>query len=195
MKIKVSGINKNNKFMLDIISKSTDNYFDKLNIFFCDEDEVKIYDKDAYLSINENNIFCLSNDKMVIGAFIKIQCTKLELKRIYDLNENILNFISARQLIKNNFSNEIAHFYFWYLATKNKQIMTIKDFIDINIPWLAFYGIDENNSNMLKDMLKGFVFHGQLNEKCRAFFNAAKKINYEKINQEYELITNADNKI
>ncbi len=194
MILNVRGLDKNNKYVLDIISKSVDNYYDKLNVFICDEDEVKIFEREASLSINDNNIYFLSKDKIIIEAFLRIQAKKISLKRIYNIEDSVLNIAASRELLKNGFSDMLTTFYFWNLAVKNKQILTVKEFVEVNIPWIVFIN-DDQTKEMLKNMAKKFIFHGELNDKCRKFFSLAKTNNYELIDNEYKLIINADNKI
>lgn len=114
---------------------------DKINIPLTDY-SFDIKDRKAMLSYIIQRMFLY---------YIRKNGFSMPNKKISAVIERI---IANRAMVKNDFSDELSYYYYLLLTRKSKHIKDINEFLDVSSSWLSFYGVDEYNASMFRDMVR-----------------------------------------
>ncbi|MFH1420558.1 MAG: hypothetical protein ABIG30_01165 [Candidatus Aenigmatarchaeota archaeon] len=110
-----------------------------------------------YIPLDDFSI--ASRDGKATAAFVMQRMYLYYLKRNgVDIKGKISGLleqlIANRLMVKNGFSDELSYYFYHLLAKKKKYVRTPKEFIELSNAWLSFYGTDEFNMLLFRDMIR-----------------------------------------
>ncbi len=83
--------------------------------------------------------------------YIKKSGFSIDNKKIAPLIERI---VANRKMVKDGFSDDLSYYYYSTLASKNKYVKNMDNFLDVSSSWLSFYGEDEYNTGLFRDLIR-----------------------------------------
>ena len=125
--------------------------FESLQVTVGSSDYEEIDAGAAMVSISRDNPFLLDHDEDGIEILV--------MKRVLALrHDGRLSDISAdRELIREGMGKKLFSYYYTLLCEK-KEIKSMEEYIEANIPWISFYPHDKGSSEALQEVL-GSIKH------------------------------------
>jgi hypothetical protein len=148
-------------------------FFDRLE-FKTGKDGVEFREGTVEISIDKNNRFLAERDVRATRILILQQLELARLKKNKILPDYIEKLVVNRRLAK-KFSRDFFYLSYLLLIREKREIDDMNKFLDINLLWLSFYGIDEYNSRFLFKMLNMFKYRKAFQEQTRKLFLVLKK--------------------
>ena len=168
---------KTSKFISEIIDaviiEYGYNFFENL-LFRSGKDAVEVDDKNAKIAIDKDNIFIKERDSRAARILILQKLELAFLKKRKRPPDYIEKLIVNRRLAK-KFGKDLFYFYYVFLTREKKEIKDMDNFLELNLPWLSFYGVDKYNSSFLLKMLDSFENRKLFQQQTRNLFLALKK--------------------
>lgn len=113
------------------------------------------------------NIIDMDEDGMKIKILRAILTAAMRMK----LPGFILVSFADKKIIREGFSREITRYYFCSLAARKKRVESFGDFLDINLPWISFKGIDEYTSLFFRQSLGKFEYDERFESESGGLFS------------------------
>ena len=161
------------KLIDSVLIETGCNSFERL-VFSLGEDNVEFKDSTAKISLDKNNIFIAEKDTRATRILILQKLELAFLRKHKKIPGYIENLIINRRIIK-KFSKDFFYFSYLYLIKEEKNVKDIDKFLNINLPWLSFHGLDDYNSNFSLKMLKIFKYRKAFQQQTRKLFLALKQ--------------------
>lgn len=167
------------------------NFFDRVE-FSLGEDLVEVKDSTAMISLDKNNLFITEKDTRAARILILQNLELAFLRKYVRIPDYIEKLIVNRRIVK-RFSDDFLYFSYLFLNKEEKDIRDMDKFLNINLPWLSFYGGDDYNSRFLLKTLDIFKNRKAFQQQTINLFLALKKDleNEENLNnavKEFELL-------
>lgn len=132
---------------------------ERIEFLINDKNSVFVGENMARITTNYNDNIIEDMDKKAMFAMILHGLYHIIIRdkyRLSDLEAQIPHFvedvITNREMIKHGHDDFVFYLSYLYLIRK-KHVADIEDYLDINVPWLSFYKLDEYNSKYLKELL------------------------------------------
>lgn len=123
--------------------------FEALELNIGDSDISSVEDCTAAICLDHNNPFVVEKDRKGLDIIIRRELFRLMFKM--DVPKAIEDVIIDRELVKRGFGNDI--FYMHYTYVMKSRVSSLDDFIQVNLPWIAFHGYDKHDSEFLKKLV------------------------------------------
>lgn len=159
-------------------------FFDKIELNLGEKEDVIIAKRSAKILLNYKSQPIQNNDRKAIKILILHQLfhaiTQQYMKPLPHMLEDV---IINKDLIKRGYGDDLLYFYYIQMMKHPKQIKDIEDFLELNIPWLSFFSLDDYNSEFLKRMINRFEDRKKYETKSTKLFSAMKKDMLKERNQ------------
>lgn len=185
MKIVKNLIEKNDKTKLvsdifdECLKELNYQFFEKIELHLQKEDKIKMDFPNAYIFLNYNNPFIQSSDKKAIKIIILRQIISLVISSKYmdkKIPGFILEIMTNREVIKKGLGKDLFYYYYLYLIQyEPNKILELSTFLQINIPWLSYFGVDNYDSRTMKKIINSFEYIKEFESTTRDLFLAVKK--------------------
>ncbi len=111
-----------------------------------------------YIPLNDFSV--KSKDHKAIVAFVIQQMYLYYIRKNgFTVNNRkisplIEKIISNRAMVKHGFADDLSYYYYIFLANRNKYVRTMDDFLEVSSAWLSFFGVDDYNTGLFRDMIR-----------------------------------------
>jgi len=168
--------------------------YERIEFFLSATGGIKENDSSLLVYLPYKNYFFEHNDRRGMKILVLKHIFMIDAKiKFKDYPKFLAELDAYRKIIKNGFSEELYYYFFIHLMKKDKHVKTLNDYIDINIPWLSFYKLDDYISDFFKEFAKKFKIAFRCKTKSKIIrFMKNYETNTEKINEWWK---NANNKI
>lgn len=156
--------------------------FDRIELNIRDTTTSVVKDENALICIDYNTPVVAEKDKKGVKMLVYRELFRLMFK--FDLPRPVEDVIIGKELVKRGFGDDL--FYLYYVTMMNKTHVTLRDYIELNIPWIIFNKQDPYNSDFMKKLSKKL---SKSRPECQKFFNLllnVPKKDVEKAASEYE---------
>jgi len=152
---------------------------ERLEFLIDDKNFVFVGEKTARITLNYNDVMIQDNDRKALFSIILHAFYHIIVRDKYNLQETPLphffeDIIANREMIKNGYDDLVFYLSFSSLV-KKKHVNNMGDYLDVNVPWLSFYKIDDYNSISLRDMLKKIKNRGEYGEDAKKLIDMLKR--------------------
>lgn len=161
------------KIVDSVLLETGYNFFERLE-FSLGEDRVEVEDHTAKISLDKDNTFIVERDTRVTRILILQKLELAFLRKYNKFPDYIENLIVNRRIVK-RFGNDFFYLSYIYLIREERNIKDMNKFLNINLPWLSFYGINDYNSRFLLKMLSMFKNRKVFQHLARKLFLALKR--------------------
>jgi len=161
------------KIIDSVLIETGYNFFERLD-FSLGEDNVEVNDSTVKISLDKNNGFVTEKDTRATRILILQKLGLAFLRKYKKIPDYIENLIVNRGITK-KFSRDFFYFSYIYLIKEEKDVKDMDKFLNINLPWLSFYGIDDYESRFFLRTLNIFKHRKVFQQRARKLFLALKK--------------------
>ena len=139
------------------------------------KDETRLDSGSATIYLNYRNPFIQSMDKKAIRILILRQLLRITLRKDRELPGIVEDILVNRAIIRKGYAEDLFYYYYLVLMEYEAASDEIESFINLNIPWLSFSGMDNYSSETLRKIAERINSKKELQDTTRALFDALKK--------------------
>jgi len=156
--------------------------FDRIELNIRDTTVSVVEDQSAVVCIDYNSPVVAEKDRRGTTMLIYRELFRLMFK--FDTPKIVEDVIIDKELVKRGFGDDL--FYLYYITMMNKRHVTLKDHIELNLPWIVFNKNDKYNSDFMKRLAKKLSVK---RPECQKLFNLLLNVpekDVEKAVEEYK---------
>jgi hypothetical protein len=151
--------------------------YDVLGLAINEKTSVFVADSKITITLDYNDSLIQEMDKKGIASLILHSLYHVITKDKYNLAEMphfIEDVLINREMIKDGYDDYVFYSSYLFLLRK-KHVSSLEDYLMVNIPWLSFHGMNDYNSEFLKNMLLRIKNMEHYRDRARKLIDVMKK--------------------